>query len=68
MTKKKKRGGNNSAYSDLKKLIQEVLKDQRNRRISHKQLIKKLGVRDKKTKNAIKAILTELSKNKLIFS
>ena len=64
MKKKKKRGGNNSAYSDLKKLIQEVLKDQRNRRISHKQLIKKLGVRDKKTKNAIKSILTELSKNK----
>ena len=64
MTKKKKRGGNQSAHSDLKKLIQEVLNDQKNRRISHKQLIKKLGVRDKKTKNSIKSILNELVKNK----
>ena len=64
MTKKKKRGGNQSAHSDLKKLIQEVLNDQKNRRISHKQLIKKLGVRDKKTKNTIKSILNELIKNK----
>ena len=64
MTKKKKRGGNQSAHSDLKKLIQEVLNDQKNRRISYKQLIKKLGVRDKKTKNSIKSILNELVKNK----
>ena len=64
MTKKKKRGGKNSAYNDLKRLIEEILKDQNNRRISHKQLIKKLGVRDKQTKNTIKSILTELSKNK----
>ena len=64
MTKKKKRGGKNAAYSDLKKLIQEILNDQNNRRISHKQLIKKLGVKDKRTKNTIKSILTELSKNK----
>ena len=64
MTKKKKRGGKNAAYSDLKRLVQEILNNQANRRISHKQLIKKLGVKDKKTKTTIKAILTELSKNK----
>jgi len=64
MTKKKKRGGKQTAYSDLKKLIQEVINDQKNKRISHKQVIKTLGARDKKTKNTIKSILAELSKNK----
>lgn len=64
MTKKKKRGGSQSPYNELKNLVQEVLNDQKNGRISHKQLIKKLGVRDKKTKNIIKSILNELSKNK----
>ena len=64
MTKKKKRGGKNVNYSDIKKLIQEILNDKKNKKISHRQIIKKLGVHDKKTKNVIKSILTELSKNK----
>ena len=64
MTKKKKRGRNQSAYNDIKRLIQEILNDPKYRRVSHKQLIKQLGVKDKKTKNTIKAILNELTKNK----
>ncbi len=64
MTKKHKKGGKNANYSTIKKLIQELLKDQKTRKISHKQIIKKLGVRDKKTKNLINSILTEISKNK----
>lgn len=63
MTKKNKRGTKNTMYGDLKSLIKELLNDQKNRKISHKQIIKKLGARDKKTKNAIKAILADLSKN-----
>lgn len=64
MTKEKKRGGKNANYSDIKKLIQEILNDKKNKKISHRQIIKKLGVHDKRTKNTIKSILTELSKNK----
>lgn len=64
MTKKKKRGGKSSQYNQLKKLVQELMRDHNNRRISHKQLIKKLGVHDKKTKNVLKVILEEVSKNK----
>ena len=64
MTKKNKRGNKNTSYGELKSQIQEVLNDQKNRKISHKQLNKKLGARDKKTKNTIKAILAELIKNK----
>ena len=61
MTKKKKKGGSNANFSDLKQLIKEVFSEQELKRTSHKQLIKKLGVHDKKTKNIIKAILQESS-------
>ena len=64
MTKKNKKDRKHANYSDIKKLIQEILNDQKNKKISHRQIIKKLGVHDKKTKNTIKSILTELSKNK----
>lgn len=64
MTKKKKRGGKTANDGQLKRLIQEYLNDQKSRKLSHKQVIKKLGIRDKKTKNTIKSILTELTKNK----
>jgi ribonuclease R len=63
MTKKNKRGNKNTMYGDLKSLIKELLSDQKNREISQKQIIKKIGARDKKTKNAVKAILADLSKN-----
>lgn len=59
MTKKKKRGGSPANFSDLKQLIKELMSDSELRKISHKQLIKRLGVKDKKTKNIIKAILKE---------
>ena len=64
MKKIKKRGGKIANYSDIKKLVQEILDDQKNKKISHRQIIKKLGVHDKRTKNTIKSILTEQSKNK----
>lgn len=64
MTKKKKRGSKSSEYNQIKKLVQALLNEQQNRRLSHKQVIKKLGVRDKKTKNTIKSILTELTRHK----
>jgi ribonuclease R len=59
MTEKKKRGGAEANFSDLKILIKEILNDDEFKKISHKQLIKRLGVKDKKTKNIIKAILKE---------
>ena len=68
MTKKKKRGRNQSAYNDIKRLIQEILNDPKYRRVSHKQLIKQLGVKDKKTKNTIKSILNELTKKGILES
>jgi ribonuclease R len=64
MTKKKKRGGNKGTFSDLKNLIKELLSDNELRKISHKQLIKKLGIKDKKTKNIVKAILNEASQSR----
>ena len=64
MTKKKKKGGKNTDYSQLKMLVQEYLNEHKNRKISHKLVIKKLGIHDKKTKNLLKSILTELTKNK----
>ena len=64
MTKKKKRGGNSANYKNIKNLVQELLNDQKNRKISHKQVIKKLGIHDKKTKNTVKSILAQLGKDK----
>ncbi len=64
MTKKKKKGGSDANFSDLKQLIKEVFSEQELKRTSHKQLIKKLGVHDKKTKNIIKAILQESSQSR----
>jgi ribonuclease R len=65
MTKKSnKRGGNKGTFSDLKNLIKELLNDNELRKISHKQLIKKLGIKDKKTKNMVKAILNEASQSR----
>lgn len=64
MIKKKKKGKKKTMYGELKSLILELLNDQKNKRLSHKQVIKKLGARDKKTKNAIKSVLIELNKNK----
>jgi len=62
--KKKRRGGNKATFSDLKILIKEILNDSEYRKISHKQIIKKLGVKDKKTKNIIKTILKESRQSK----
>jgi ribonuclease R len=65
MTKKKKRrSGNNATFSDLKILVKEILSDSNYRKISHKQIIKKLGVKDKKTKNIIKTILKESTQSR----
>ncbi len=65
MTKKKKRrSGDNATFSDLKILIKEILNDREYRKTSHKQIIKKLGVKDKKTKNIIKTILKETRQSK----
>jgi len=65
MTKKKKRrSGNKATFSDLKILIKEILSDSNYRKISHKQIIKKLGVKDKKTKNIIKTILKESTQSR----
>jgi len=65
MTKKKKRRrGNKDTFSDLKILIKEILNDNELRKISHKQLVQKLGVKDKKTKNIIKAILKESQRDR----
>jgi ribonuclease R len=64
MTKKKKRGGNQGNFADIKNQIKSLLSEQANSKLSHKQIIKKLGVHDKKTKNIVKSILIELSKNK----
>lgn len=64
MIKKKKKGKKKTLYGELKSLIQELMNDQKNKRLSHKQVIKKLGVKDNKTKNDIKSILIDLNKNK----
>jgi ribonuclease R len=64
MIKKRKKGKKKTMHGELKSLIQELLNDQKNKRLSHKQVIKKLGARDKSTKDAIKSILIELNKNK----
>ncbi len=65
MTKKKKRrSGDSATFSDLKILIKEILNDREYRKTSHKQIIKKLGVKDKKTKNIIKTILKETRQSK----
>lgn len=64
MNKKKKKGKKKTLYGEMKSLIQELLNDQKNKRLSHKQVIKKLGVKDKSTKNTIKSILIDLNKTK----
>ncbi len=62
MTKKKKHGKKNTHYSEIRKLILEILSDQKNKKLSHRQIIRKLGVHDKKTKNTVKSILIEFGK------
>lgn len=62
MIKKKKHGKKNTHYSEIRKLILEILSDQKNKELSHRQILRKLGVHDKKTKNIIKSILIEFSK------
>lgn len=63
MKKNKNRGKKKSHYSEIRKLIQEILSDQKNKKLSHRQIIRKLDVHDKKTKNTVKSILAEFSKN-----
>jgi ribonuclease R len=58
----KKKGRKSSTYEDLQILVKEILNDKHYRKVSHKQIIRKLGVKDKKTKNIIKNILSESSR------
>ncbi|NJN27868.1 MAG: ribonuclease R [Cyclobacteriaceae bacterium] len=64
MTKKKKRGGSQGNFSDLKHQIKNLLSEQGSEKWSLKQIIKKLGIHDKKTKNIAKSILIEINQGK----
>jgi ribonuclease R len=61
MTKMKKLE-DQATFSDLKNVIRGLMNDPDFKKLSHKQIIKRLGVRDKKTKNIIFTILREAGK------
>lgn len=54
-----KKQENKATFSDFKNVIQGLMNDPEFKKLSHRQIIKRLGVRDKKTKNIIFAILRE---------
>ncbi len=61
MTKMKK-SEDQATFSDLKNVIRGLMNDPEFKKLSHKQIIKRLGVHDKKTKNIVFTILREAGK------
>jgi len=57
-----KKSEDQATFSDLKNVIRGLMNDPEFKKLSHKQIIKRLGVRDKKTKNIVMTILRESGK------
>ncbi len=64
MSKKIKAKEGKVKYRDLKQLVIKFLENNFKKDISFKQVIKKLGIKDKKTKRAVKSILIDLNKSR----
>lgn len=57
MTKKRDRNSKQSQYQELKEMIDIFLAQHSQKRYSHKQIIKMLGIKDRKTQHAVQRIL-----------
>ncbi len=57
MTKKKNKGVHRPQYSELESLVNEIINSNKGENVSYKQIIKKLGIKDKRSKRALQAIL-----------
>ncbi len=64
MTKKRNRRGANIEKDEMITLIKELLKDFDHRKVSFKQVVKKLGIRDRRTKLAVKSILADMARER----